>query len=126
MSEGVLVTGVNWLVSLVGLMILGEAVVLLVGGYVLGHLAPSWRTHSNVLLLFLDGVVGAGLIYAVWMATPLLIVLLAILGVLSHAYRLWEVVTGRLEPFAANHALSIMNTLKLTLLVFVFIELWRY
>jgi hypothetical protein len=102
---------------LVGLAVAGEALALTAGMHLLSPRPNAWISVRNDLLLAVDVVTGAGL---VWFAildganaqTSLLRVCLAA-ALLAHSYREWEWFANSDQRFCINGPLVAFNTLKL-------------
>jgi hypothetical protein len=108
----------------ISLLILGEAIALLLGMHLLSGRGNPWISFKNDLLLGLDIAAGAGLLYlaAVNHGTSQsnfgLMVLL--LGLFTHGYRVWEYLTNVTNKFCLNPPLFVVNNLKLGGLFLVF------
>ena len=100
-----------------GVLVAGEALLLLVGLRLPAEAALPWITPMNDTLLALDLVTGIGLVaLALWVKEgrgEALLIGLAAVAVLTHGYRVWEVAAACANPFCANPVLAIMNVVKL-------------
>lgn len=100
-----------------GLLIAGEALALLIGMRAVGPVENPWLTPVNNTLLVLDLATGAGLVAFALLAQDLrssaLFFGLAVVAILTHSYRVWEVMAANPNPFCANLSMVIMNAIKL-------------
>jgi hypothetical protein len=101
---------------LTGAVVAGESLALFLGTHVIAR-SVEWAVRKNTALIALDVIGGAALI---WMAlqnrsgavSPIFYLLAALL-IVTHGYRVWEVLTDVERAFCANPALFWFNNVRL-------------
>ena len=103
--------------GLIGLVILGEALALLVGMHFLSERSNPWVSFKNDLLLSVDMITGAGIIYFAVvngrMSQSHVVYFVVALALLTHGYRAWEYWVNVPHKFCINTALFAFNSVKL-------------
>jgi hypothetical protein len=106
-----------WAVSIsTALVVIGEALALILGMYLLSRGENPWRTRTNNALIATDIIVGGVFLWSIlagWIEGLPFYLSLGLL-IITHAYRIWENRTRKPNPFCANRPLIIVNNLKLT------------
>jgi hypothetical protein len=110
---------VKCLAVLFGIVLIGEALVLLVGMVFLTPRPNPWVTGQNVIILVLDLIFGACLIgfslsYR-GIATDQVLLFVTIAALMLHGFREWEYFARANKPnrFLMNIPLFILNNIKL-------------
>jgi hypothetical protein len=101
---------------LLGILLVGEAAALFIGMRVLSRNSNPWNSHKNSLLLFLDFLCGTILLVSLILRLPEVIFwIIFILVEVSHAFREYEFLSLREQPFCSNLPLFIVNNVKIVL-----------
>lgn len=110
---------------LIGLAIVGEALALLVGMHILSERGNPWVSIKNDLLLGVDIVTGAGLMYLAVvngrMDRSNWAYFVVALALLAHAYREGEYLWQIPDRFCVNAPLFAFNNVKLIGLLVIII-----
>jgi hypothetical protein len=116
---------VKCLAVLSGILLIGEALVLLVGMVFLSPRPNPWVTFQNVSILILDLFFGAGLIlfslfYRTAARDPILL-LITMITLVIHGFREWEYFarSNQANRFLINLPLFVLNNVKLLGLLLV-------
>jgi hypothetical protein len=103
---------------LVSLLVVGEATALAIGMHIIKKSESPWISLKNDLLLAMDIVVGLLLILLAYdgatFPQPVWFPLFAIVGLITHLFRIWEYLAGRASAFCHNRPLFILNNFKFT------------
>jgi hypothetical protein len=103
---------------LIGVIIVGEALALVVGIYVLSRDRDPWISGKNDLMIYLDIFSGAILIYIAVSGRADTTAVIGFWGAVhlalaAHAYREWEYLAKLANAFCSNVPLFVMNNVKL-------------
>jgi hypothetical protein len=102
--------------TLLGILLVGEAAVLLVGTRILGKSSNPWISSKNILLLFLDIFCGTMLLVSESRKFPEIIFWMIFIVVLvSHAFREYEYLSLQKQSFCSNLPLFMVNNVKIVL-----------
>jgi hypothetical protein len=101
---------------LLGLLLVGEAAILLIGIRVINKNNNPWNSHKNSLFLYLDILCGVILLLSVLLKFPELIFwAIFILVLISHTFREYEYLSLQKQPFCSNLLLFMVNNIKIVL-----------
>jgi hypothetical protein len=101
---------------LLGVLLAGEALALWVGMRSARQAGADWNWKKNSLFVYLDLTCGLVLLLGMALKLPEFFFWLVFAAVVaSHAYREYEYLSLRQQPFCSNLALFILNNLKLVL-----------
>ena len=102
---------------LLGLIVIGEAIALLVGMHLLNKHSKPWISIKNDLLLAVDIITGAAIIYIAMvngiMSQSNIVYLVMVFALLAHGYREWEYLINAPNKFCVNASLFAFNNIKL-------------
>ena len=96
-----------------GLLIFGEAVVLLISAKAFKKIPPEWLTVLNRFILLSDIAVGGVILNYVLQGTAAYVGWFVALGLLTHIYRAAEFYMKRKNLFCFNNPLFVVNMIKL-------------
>ncbi len=115
---------IRWTSLILALILLLEGATLFIGMVILNPGNP-WAIPVNILFLILDILVAAGILRIVLRRSDpeksILIYLLLVITIITHAYRAFEYFLQIPTRFLFNEALLVMNGLKLGIVVLVLI-----
>jgi hypothetical protein len=98
---------------LLGLLIVGEAIMLLIGMYVISKKQNEWKTRFNTNTLLIDVAFGTIIIFNAIESMPYKVVAIVVL-IITHLYREIEYFyKEKKNRFIFNLPLFIVNTIKL-------------
>jgi hypothetical protein len=102
------------------MVIVGEAILLLIGKYFSGKKDDDWKTRFNLNTLLIDMAFGAIIIFNAFEDMPLIILALLALSI-THLYREIEYFKKeKKNRFITNRALWVVNSIKLIGLIGLF------
>ena len=98
---------------LLGMVIVGEAILLFIGMYVLGKKDNEWKNRFNLNTLLIDLAFGLIIIFNAFEGMPLVIIAVLAL-IVTHLYREIEYFKkNKKSRFITNVPLFAVNTIKL-------------